>query len=83
MGHFWSAVERLSNEERGLLLKFATGRSRLPAKLKLSRLHTAADAFPVGHTCFYQLDLPPWRDAEMAYKRIRFAIYNCMEIDDD
>lgn len=80
---FWKAVERFSNEERSLLLRFATGRSRLPVKLKLSAMGGGPNALPTSHTCFFQLCLPPYRDVEVAYQKIRYAIHNCMEMDGD
>jgi len=81
--HLWSAVKRFSNEERSLLLRFATGRSRLPVKLKLSAMGGGPSALPTSHTCFFQLCLPPYRDEEVAYQKIRYAIHNCMEMDGD
>lgn len=79
----WSAIERFSNEERSLLLRFSTGRSRLPVRLKLSSMGGGPDALPTSHTCFFQLCIPPWRDADVAYEKLRYAIHNCMEIDGD
>eukprot|EP00658_Telonema_sp_P-2_P042287 TRINITY_DN30343_c0_g1_i1.p1 TRINITY_DN30343_c0_g1~~TRINITY_DN30343_c0_g1_i1.p1 ORF type:complete len:413 (+),score=89.44 TRINITY_DN30343_c0_g1_i1:45-1283(+) len=81
--HLWAAVERFSHEERSLLLRFSTGRSRLPVKLKLSSMGGGPDALPTSHTCFFQLCIPGYRDAQVAYDKIRYAIHNCMEIDGD
>eukprot|EP00656_Telonema_subtile_P005025 TRINITY_DN12284_c0_g1_i1.p1 TRINITY_DN12284_c0_g1~~TRINITY_DN12284_c0_g1_i1.p1 ORF type:complete len:1939 (+),score=482.72 TRINITY_DN12284_c0_g1_i1:116-5932(+) len=81
--HLWAAVERFNDEERSLLLRFSTGRSRLPCKLKISSMGGGPNALPTSHTCFFQLCIPPYRDSEVAYEKIRYAIHNCMEIDGD
>jgi len=44
---------------------------------------TADDYFPVGHTCFFSIDLPAYSSFEVARKKIRYAIHNCRAIDGD
>ena len=34
--YYWEAMERLSMEQRSMVLKFATGRSRLPLHITLN-----------------------------------------------
>ena len=40
--YFWEAVEKLDVEQRSMLLKFGSGRSRLPCHLSLTLGHTFA-----------------------------------------
>ena len=79
MDIFWSVVEHLTQEERGALLKFATGRKRLPPFkhdgyfLKIDH-GGVQDSLPTASTCFYNLHLPDYSSYEKAYQRIRAAI---------
>uniref|UniRef100_A0A7S3JQH8 Uncharacterized protein n=1 Tax=Aureoumbra lagunensis TaxID=44058 RepID=A0A7S3JQH8_9STRA len=47
------------------------------------RIPTADDFFPIGHTCFFAIDLPAYSSFEIARKKIRYAIHNCRAIDGD
>ena len=39
--------------------------------------------FPVAHTCFFTLELPAYSSAKLMRERLRYAIYNCEDIDGD
>jgi len=92
---FWDVVKhKMNNKERSRLLQFAWGRSRLPANKqdfdkKMSILlldHSDGDPndyLPVSHTCFFQLDLPRYTDADVMYKKLVYAITHCGSIDTD
>ena len=92
---FWDVVKhKMNNKERSRLLQFAWGRSRLPANKqdfdkKMSILlldHTDGDPndyLPVSHTCFFQLDLPRYTDADIMYTKLVYAITHCGSIDTD
>lgn len=41
------------------------------------------DALPRSHTCFFQLDMPPYKTDELCAKKLLTAIQFCGEIDDD
>ena len=67
LGWFWRVVDRLSREERALLLKFATGLSRLPfggfealrPAFTLQPLEYRVNMpLPMAATCFHTLKLP-------------------------
>jgi hypothetical protein len=89
----WEVLESFSPQQRSLFLRFVWGRSRLPLTdsgsawrpFKLSR--RGADepdrAFPVSHTCSFQLELPAYTEAAAARERILYAIENCREVDAD
>jgi len=92
---FWDVVKhKMSNSERSKLLQFVWGRSRLPANKqdfdkKMSILlldHSGGDPndyLPVSHTCFFQLDLPKYTDANIMYNKLVYAITYCGSIDTD
>eukprot|EP00656_Telonema_subtile_P041092 TRINITY_DN461_c0_g1_i4.p2 TRINITY_DN461_c0_g1~~TRINITY_DN461_c0_g1_i4.p2 ORF type:complete len:310 (-),score=92.75 TRINITY_DN461_c0_g1_i4:256-1185(-) len=85
---FWMAVESLSAEERGKLLQFATGSSRIPvegfkgmqsAKGKSCMFTLAIDpnstvSIPRAHTCFNRIDIPEYRDPDLLEQHLRMVI---------
>ena len=81
----------MNDEQRSLYLKFVWGRSRLP--LDLTKLeykhevrlmdHMGKTGFPQAHTCFFQLDLPPYETDEMCSQRLIAASELCGGIDTD
>ena len=83
--NFWEAFERFTQQERAAFLQFTWGRGRLPNRLVgddslyLTPMHhhTPDEALPVSHTCFFQLELPDYSTAEIAYEKILYAIFNC------
>jgi len=89
---FWEALESFSNEEREMFLRFTWGRSRLPMTLndfpqrfKIQSFNSspADQYYPVAHTCFFSLELPRYSTLDIMKEKIRYAIYNCQEIDGD
>lgn len=89
---FWQALGDFSQEERSMFLRFVWGRARLPLseadftqRFKIANFRRSpADSFlPASHTCFFTLDLPTYSSVEIMSKRIRYAIYNCQEVDGD
>ena len=77
---FWRVIERFSNEQRSLLLKFVTGRVKLPLHSKSSKILKVdasfghVDKMPTASTCFNQLHLPRYTSLERARKMIALAI---------
>jgi hypothetical protein len=88
---FWEMFERLTQEQRGLYLKFAWGRSKLPADTSQLRYkHQVCyyedrleDSFPEAHTCFFQVDIPNYSSVEKMTERFISAVELCGEIDGD
>ncbi|CAG0917523.1 unnamed protein product [Notodromas monacha] len=90
---FWDVVESMTHDERVLLLRFVSGRSKLPAATEIDpaqrHFHIVLqperplDSFPTASTCFFQLRLPRYSSKEKLAERIRFAINHCRTIDMD
>jgi hypothetical protein len=76
---FWRVVEALTPEERGALLKFSTGRSRLPPDLNQTFYLVVDDGLgtdtcPRSSTCFFQLHWPMYSSFSKALQMTRIAI---------
>lgn len=77
---FWKVLEKFTNEQRSHFIEFAWGRSRLPRPgtwnkpLGLTRLGTDPTQLPIAHTCFFNIELPPYDDFEKALKLITVAV---------
>ena len=70
-------LESYSEEDKKLYLRFVTGRSKIPLDLKAQEYkHTVTtmggndQTLPQAHTCFNQIDLPPYTKKEAMRKRI-------------
>ena len=78
--YFWAVLESFSNAERAMFVRFAWGRSRLPRTGKwensftLMKCGSDPNRLPVAHTCFFQLDLPPYRSEEEMREKLLIAI---------
>ena len=90
--YFWLAMEKFSNEERILYLKFVWGRSRLPLSTEgferkhcITRLNSDHPdiSLPASHTCFFKIDIPNYSTEDILYSKLLYAIRNCTEIDTD
>ncbi|RUS83014.1 hypothetical protein EGW08_009202 [Elysia chlorotica] len=81
---FWSAVKNFTNEERSRLLRFITGRRRLPVSIFISTgKNDSDDPLPESSTCCNTLHLHKYSDEKTAEDRLRYAVYNCVSIDTD
>jgi len=89
---FWQVMESFSQENKQRYLRFVWGRSRLPSstadwerKHKINKFtKTPSDDYlPVGHTCFFSLDLPLYTSRQICHDKLLFAIMNCVSIDAD
>ena len=87
---FWEWLEKCSDHEKSLYLKFVCGRTRLPKDKNFSYNHIIKrnyyndkDSFPHSATCFFTLKLPVYKDRETLEKKMNYAILNCDEIDAD
>ena len=77
---FLRVCEALTSEQRSLLLRFSTGRIRLPPNpqegevfLKVD-FSDGKDKMPTASTCFHQLHMPSYSSYEKALKLITVAI---------
>lgn len=65
---FWEMFESFTQEERKSYLKYVWGRSKIPSDTSgLSYKHEvhiydhmSKDSFPIAHTCFFSVDVPPY-----------------------
>jgi hypothetical protein len=93
---FWRVLESFNHDERASFLRFVWARSRLPAsarefhqKFKIQAAvgdgpKMLPDTFlPKAHTCFFSLNLPRYSSEELMAERLRYAMYNCIEMDAD
>jgi hypothetical protein len=88
---FWNVMERMSEEDKTLYLKFTWGRQRMPFDCsKLDYRHRIAlcdywdkDALPESHTCFFAIDLANYESEEVLEKKLLISIRFCGEIDND
>ncbi|KAK3585008.1 hypothetical protein CHS0354_024922 [Potamilus streckersoni] len=82
--YLWEALKNFSNDDRSRFLRFVTGRRRLPAPLYISTgKGDMIDCLPESSTCANILYLPNFSSAKVAEEKIRYAAYNCMDIDTD
>mmetsp|Transcript_30833 Transcript_30833/g.69223 ORF Transcript_30833/g.69223 Transcript_30833/m.69223 type:complete len:1182 (-) Transcript_30833:197-3742(-) len=93
---FWRVLESFEHDERSAFLRFVWARSRLPAtaadfvqKFKIQAAvgegpKQSPDAWlPKAHTCFFSLNLPRYTTDEVMAKQLKYAMYNCIEMDAD
>ena len=79
---FWAAVELMTHAERSRMLRFATGRQRLPVRrFEVAPLHCSASHLPKAASCAMRLYLPPYESAEACLAKLRTAFALCEEID--
>ena len=82
IARFWQVLEAFSHEERSRFLRFCWGRSRLPrgerwpAKFRLTKKGNSVNDndMPIGHTCFFQIELPVYSSIEVMRVRLTAAI---------
>ncbi|KAF9475538.1 hypothetical protein BDN70DRAFT_996350 [Pholiota conissans] len=85
---WWRALKSFNREERAKVLSFATGTSRVPLsgfldlqgvqgvqKFSIHRAYGEPDRLPQAHTCFNQIDLPPYTSYEMLRQQLLLAIH--------
>jgi len=84
--NFWKCVNEFCNEERILLLLFATGSSQIPVtgfkdlqgngKIELFKIKKIenVNGLPISHTCFNRIDLPPYSTYSQLKQKLLLAI---------
>ncbi|KAL5252247.1 hypothetical protein ACHWQZ_G015137 [Mnemiopsis leidyi] len=87
---FWRILGRFTNEDRVALMRFVSGRSRLPndiadvsQRFQIMKTDKSKDGLPTSQTCFFQLRLPDYSSEVIMEERLRYAIHNCRSIDAD
>lgn len=88
---FWNSVSKMGQEDLARFVMFVTGTSKVPIegfaalqgmngpqRLSIHRAScTVKTRLPSAHTCFNQLDLPEYDDAETLSERLLVAIREC------
>jgi hypothetical protein len=79
--HFWAVMSSFSNEQRSDFVRFAWGRSRLPrgewgnSRFTIQRVNRGEDSLPIAHTCFFSLELPPYRSEQKMREKLLTTIH--------
>ena len=95
INYFWKFLEECSLEDKLNYIKFVWGRSRLPKDEKgfgdqKHEIMKNYDAdfngnnahLPISHTCFFQLELPPYDNYSILKNKMLYAIRNSVLITD-
>lgn len=76
---FWKVMETLTQKELAGFVRFAWGRSRLPAAkeftTKMRLTHGGTAPLPVSHTCFFSVELPEYGTEEEMRHGLLTAIH--------
>ena len=73
-------MDALSDKDRSQFLRFTWGRSRLPKTepwprpFKLTYNKMGDEMLPIGHTCFFQLELPQYSTDKIMHDLLLVAI---------
>jgi E3 ubiquitin-protein ligase HECTD3 len=81
--YLWTSLDNFSNEDRSRLIRFVTGRRRLPAPMHVYWSDSSQDSLPTSSTCGSSLYLPNYSSAKIMEEKLRYAMYNCVSIDTD
>lgn len=92
---FWNMMERMTMEEKGDFLKFASACSRLPSsagdhlmpfsflKPESKMDNNPDDYMPKVFTCFFQMHLPRYTSQEVCDAKVAQAVTMCTTMDAD
>lgn len=64
---FWQVMESLTPQEQSGFVRFAWGRSRLPAAKEFTtrmKLTAGSSSLPIAHTCFFSVEMPDYKTVE-------------------
>mmetsp|Transcript_32893 Transcript_32893/g.99132 ORF Transcript_32893/g.99132 Transcript_32893/m.99132 type:complete len:382 (+) Transcript_32893:13180-14325(+) len=88
-------LHSFDDTEKSAFLRFVWARARLPNSSNLSqkfKIQAAVglgsgkspDCFlPKAHTCFFSINLPKYSSKEIMLARLKYAMWNCTEMDAD
>ena len=82
---YWEAVERLTSQQRQLLLKFVTGVTRVPnsaasdfrIQIDLGETNHGDSRFPNSSVCYRRLVLPLYSSSQGCYEKLVHAVEIC------
>ena len=94
--YFWQFLEECSLEDKCNYIKFVWGRSRLPRDSKgfgndPHKITKKSDCgylegkkfLPIAHTCFFELELPPYDNYNVLKEKLLYAMRNSVVISDN
>jgi hypothetical protein len=94
--YFWQFLEECSLEDKCNYIKFVWGRSRLPKDAKgfgsdphkitkkTDCSHSEEKKYlPIAHTCFFELELPPYDNYNILKEKLMYAMRNSVVISDN
>ena len=94
--YFWQFLEECSLEDKCNYIKFVWGRSRLPKDSKgfgsdPHKISKKSDCsysegkkfLPIAHTCFFELELPPYDNYNVLKEKLLYAMRNSVIISDN
>ena len=81
-------MEKLDQDDLTKFIRFVWGRSRLPPEtsskwgsgFKLAASGESTASLPLAHTCFFQMDLPRYPNAQVMKEKILLAVRNCLSM---
>jgi len=87
---FWTVVASWDNQQRAMLLQWATGSSRVPAQgfgylhgrdgalrsFTITSVEVSQAIYPRSHTCFNRIDLPLYRTEDELREAFDFVLSN-------
>lgn len=88
---FWRVLNSLTNDQKKDYLRYVWGRIRLPPReekdveyhqVQLDEARQPTN-LPFGRTCYFKIELPPYKTDEQLRNRLLYALQNCTSIDGD
>ncbi|KAH0789854.1 hypothetical protein GPJ56_006356 [Histomonas meleagridis] len=89
--YLWAALERFTQEQMVLFLKFVTTLTRFPTRekakdfvIKIDMLSTRGSPdreLPTASTCFNKLHWITYSNEEIAYQKLLYAVTNCQTME--
>eukprot|EP00808_Paulinella_micropora_P022290 g44238.t1 len=73
----------ISLPERSLQTHSAMKEDDWTQQFTVNPLSAGTEALPIAHTCFFSIDLPPYRSVAQMRRKLLYAIFNCTAIDVD
>jgi len=71
---FWKCVEEMTAQQRSKLLRFATGRSRLPSEFAVGSSSGGDAAMPTAATCSMKMYMPTYSSQQVMMRQLLVAI---------
>jgi hypothetical protein len=78
---FWGAVELMTHRQRSDMLRFATGRQRLPVSLNVSSMGVDGTHLAKAASCYNTLYLPDYQTPQQALEKLLKTFELCLEFD--